>query len=76
MYYLRNVGYDEGGAAPMNKLTEYLDIPPTKALTQSFAVKLERLAVIAKLDVAQAILTGLLVCLGDGHFLDDQGALP
>jgi hypothetical protein len=43
----------------MNKLTEYLDIPLTQALTQSFGAKLEQLTAIDKLDAAQAILTAI-----------------
>ncbi len=48
-----------GGIAQMNKLTEYLDIPLTQALAQSFGVKLEQLTAIDKLDAAQAILTAI-----------------
>jgi hypothetical protein len=43
----------------MNALIEYLDIPLTQALTQSFGAKLERLTEIDKLDAAQAILTAI-----------------
>jgi hypothetical protein len=43
----------------MNKLTEYLDIPLTQALAQSFGAKLEQLTAIDKLDAAQAILTAI-----------------
>jgi hypothetical protein len=48
-----------GGTVQMNKLTEYLDIPLTQTLAQSFGVKLERLTAIDKLDAAQAILTAI-----------------
>jgi hypothetical protein len=48
-----------GETAPMNKLTEYLDIPLTQALAQSFGAKLEQLTAIDKLDAAQAILTAI-----------------
>jgi hypothetical protein len=48
-----------GGTAQMNKLTEYLDIPLTQALAESFGAKLERLTAIDKLDAAQAILTAI-----------------
>jgi hypothetical protein len=48
-----------GETAQMNKLTEYLDIPLTQALAQSFGAKLERLTAIDKLDAAQAILTAI-----------------
>jgi hypothetical protein len=43
----------------LNKLTEYLDIPLTQALAQSFGAKLEQLTAIDKLDAAQAILTAI-----------------
>jgi hypothetical protein len=43
----------------MNGLIEYLDIPLTQALAQSFGAKLERLTAIDKLDAAQAILTAI-----------------
>jgi hypothetical protein len=48
-----------GETAQMNKLIEYLDIPLTQALAQSFGAKLERLTAIDKLDAAQAILTAI-----------------
>jgi hypothetical protein len=48
-----------GETAPMNKLTEYLDIPLTQALAQAFGSKLEQLTAIDKLDAAQAILTAI-----------------
>jgi hypothetical protein len=41
----------------VNTITEYLDIPLTQALAQSFGAKLERLSAPDKLDIAHAILT-------------------
>jgi hypothetical protein len=41
----------------MNTITEYLDIPLTQALAQSFGSKLEKLTAQDKLDMAHTLLT-------------------
>jgi len=43
----------------MNNLTEYLDIPLTRTLTEGYGAKLEKLTAQDKLDIAQAILTAI-----------------
>lgn len=43
----------------MNALTEYLDIPLTRTLTEGYGAKLERLTAQDKLDMAHVILTAI-----------------
>lgn len=43
----------------MNKLTEYLDIPLTRTLTEAYGEKLEKLTAQDKLEAAQIILTAI-----------------